>query len=49
MDFNSEDKAMDHQPIFNFKKDPYIKAEESNHLSDVVTQGVLLGLYGNAH
>ncbi|KAJ9584214.1 hypothetical protein L9F63_021449 [Diploptera punctata] len=49
IDFNSENKAMEHQPIFNFKKDPYVKAEESNHLPDVVTQGVLLGLYGNTH
>ncbi|PSN50391.1 Sorting nexin-24 [Blattella germanica] len=47
MDFNSEAKAMEHQPIYNFKKDPYIHAEDNSHLPDVVTQGVLLGLYGN--
>ena len=49
MDFSSDDKAMDHQPIFSFTTDPYIKAEESTHLPDIITEGVLLGLYGNSH
>lgn len=47
MDFAAESKVMDHQPIYNYKKDPYIQAKENNHLPDVVTQGVLMGLYGN--
>ncbi|XP_021919191.1 sorting nexin-24-like isoform X3 [Zootermopsis nevadensis] len=48
MDFAAEDKSMDHQPIYNYKKDPYMQVEENSNLPDVVTQGVLLGLYGNS-
>jgi hypothetical protein len=48
MDFAIEDKAIGHQPIYNYKKDPYMQVEENSHLPDVVTQGVLLGLYGNS-
>lgn len=49
LDFAAEDKVMDHQPIYIYKKDPYMQVEENGHLPDVVIQGVLMGLYGSTH
>jgi hypothetical protein len=49
LDFAVEDKALGHQPIYNYKKDPYTQVEENSNLPDVVIRGVLMGLYGNSH
>ncbi|XP_067015583.1 sorting nexin-22 isoform X3 [Anabrus simplex] len=42
----SEVKSLDHQPIYKYDKDPYIDSERKSALPDVVTQGVLMALYG---
>ena len=34
-----------HQPVFHFHCDPYIQADTTSTLPDIVTNGVLLGVY----
>ncbi|KAK0161977.1 hypothetical protein PV327_008367 [Microctonus hyperodae] len=37
--------AIGHHPVITFKCDPYIKADNTNGLPDIITQGALLGIY----
>nr|CAD7267176.1 unnamed protein product [Timema shepardi]CAD7577987.1 unnamed protein product [Timema californicum] len=41
------EQVFEHQPIYMYKKDPYLDGGVSTNLPDVVTQGVLSGLYGS--
>ena len=36
---------LQHRPVFHFHCDPYITADTSSTLPDIVTDGVLLGVY----
>lgn len=37
--------TLGHHPVLTFHCDPYIQADSTSSLPDVVTNGVLLGIY----
>jgi len=37
--------TLGHHPVLTFHCDPYVPADSTSSLSDVVTNGVLLGIY----
>ncbi|KAG7206324.1 hypothetical protein KM043_003699 [Ampulex compressa] len=39
--------ALSHHPVLTFHKDPYVQPNSSTNLPDVVTNGVLLGIYNS--
>lgn len=39
-------QTLTHQPIFHYSYDPYVQPNISSSLPDIVTNGVLLGIYG---
>ncbi|GLH01609.1 hypothetical protein R5R35_001411 [Gryllus longicercus] len=42
------EKALNHQPIYIYKKDPFLEYERKSSLPDIVTEGVLMALYGKS-
>lgn len=43
---NKRIQTLTHQPIFHYNYDPYVQANVSSSLPDIVTNGVLHGIYG---
>ncbi|XP_043282582.1 sorting nexin-24-like [Venturia canescens] len=41
--------SIGHQPVMTFKHDPYLQTQSDTRLPDIVTQGVLLGIYKTAN
>ncbi|XP_011864801.1 PREDICTED: sorting nexin-24-like [Vollenhovia emeryi] len=37
--------TLGHHPVWTFHRDPYIPSDSTSSLSDIVTNGVLLGIY----
>lgn len=44
----TSDKTLNHQPIYIYKKDPFVEYERKSSLPDIVTEGVLMALYGKS-
>ncbi|XP_014478149.1 PREDICTED: sorting nexin-22-like [Dinoponera quadriceps] len=42
---HSHSNTLRHHPVLTFHSDPYIQADPTSSLPDVVTNGVLLGIY----
>lgn len=40
-----DSNTLGHHPVLTFHCDPYVQADSTSSLPDVVTNGVLLGIY----